>query len=117
MYQVFDNGKLAIAINFGIPIGFGWDNATFSTFLEAQSYARKWLGTYSQYTPIMPNQSIDYSGLGDAIEIRKSYHSTRLFGYSVCKKCGMAYEIMEPLDTRQTKCPKCRDGDLEFRRM
>lgn len=68
-YEVYDNGKLA-----GYPyhnVDPGWVQPVFSTFAQAQDYAINWLGEYSSLCPTEPNQIIDYSGMGDKIEIRE----------------------------------------------
>lgn len=68
LYRVYDNGKLATYQSHRVDPGFR--HPICETFEQAQEYARKWLGKYSTLVPTKTNESVDYSGYGDIIEIR-----------------------------------------------
>ena len=70
MFSVYDHGKLA---QYPDAAGPSWDNATFPTFLEAEAYARRWLGAYSKPIRVFElGVEVDYSGYGDMIVIKET---------------------------------------------
>lgn len=62
-YVVYDNGERANS-----SVAGDWDQSSFDTFDDAQTYANKWLGIA---TPLVVNTPYNYSEHEATIEIRE----------------------------------------------
>jgi len=86
-YRVLDGGKEAGRISLAFRhYHKSWpERATFETFEEAEEYANKWLGMHGPLY-LLINEPVDYSGMGDMIEIREVSECGMPVGH-----CGLKY--------------------------
>ena len=64
MFKVLQNGH---------PASYGnkkWKNCIFESFIEAQNYAREWLGPFEKFVPKFPDIASIYDDSFNCIEIR-----------------------------------------------